>query len=106
MFDIGWQEFTLAAFVLLIVVGPKDLPKVLKLIIKAINKVKSMAFDFQKSVNEISDEIELSELKKDVKNIKNSNSLIDTKEHINELKQMTSSTKKILNKNKKSSKTS
>ena len=38
MLDIGWQEFTLVAFILLIVVGPKDLPKVLKSIFGFINK--------------------------------------------------------------------
>ena len=32
MFDLGWQEFLVIAFVLVIVVGPKDLPKVLKTI--------------------------------------------------------------------------
>ena len=36
MLDIGWQEFTLVAFILLIVVGPKDLQKFLKLILKKI----------------------------------------------------------------------
>ena len=40
MLDIGWQEFTLVAFILLIIVGPKDLPKVLKSIFKFIDKIK------------------------------------------------------------------
>lgn len=102
MLDIGWQEFTLVAFILLIVVGPKDLPKVLKLILRSINKLKSMAYDFQSSVNELSDEIELSDLKKDISKLKQKNSIIDTKEEVDELKKMTSNTKKILNKNKKS----
>ena len=102
MLDIGWQEFTLVAFILLIVVGPKDLPKVLKLILKFINKLKSMAYDFQNSVNELSDEIELSDLKKDVSKLKQKNSIIDTKEEVDELKKLTSNTKKILNKSNKS----
>ena len=42
MLDIGWQEFTLVAFILLIIVGPKDLPKVLKSIFKFIDKIKIM----------------------------------------------------------------
>ena len=40
MLDIGWQEFTLVAFILLIIVGPKDLPRVLKSIFKFIDKIK------------------------------------------------------------------
>ena len=102
MLDIGWQEFTLVAFVLLIVVGPKDLPKVIKSIFKFINKIKSMAFEFQNSVNEISDEIELSDIKKDVSNLKKTKTFIDSREEITELKKMASNSKKILNKNKTS----
>ena len=30
MFDFGWQEFMVIAFVLVLVVGPKDLPRVLR----------------------------------------------------------------------------
>jgi sec-independent protein translocase protein TatB len=53
MLDIGWQEFTLVAFILLIIVGPKDLPKVLKSIFKSIDKIKNYAYDFKSSVNEM-----------------------------------------------------
>ena len=56
MLDIGWQEFLLVAFVMLIVVGPKDLPKVLKTIMNFARKIKSMAYDFQNSVDEIANE--------------------------------------------------
>ena len=64
MLDIGWQEFTLVAFILLIIVGPKDLPKVLKSIFKFIDKIKNHAYDFKSSVNEMNEELELSELRK------------------------------------------
>ena len=40
MLDIGWQEFILVGFVLLIVVGPKDLPRVLKTIVNSVRKDK------------------------------------------------------------------
>ena len=30
MLDLGWQELMMVAFVLVLVVGPKDLPRVLR----------------------------------------------------------------------------
>ena len=84
MLDIGWQEFTLVAIILLIIVGPKDLPKVLKSIFKFIDKIKNYAYDFKSSVNEMNDELELSELRKDVLEIKKDNTISETKKTIDE----------------------
>ncbi len=103
MLDIGWQEFTLVAFILLIIVGPKDLPKVLKSIFKFIDKIRNYAYDFKSSVNEMNDELELSELRKNVSEIKKDNTILDTKttfvEAENELKNL-KKTIKPRNKNK------
>ena len=48
MFDFGWQEFLVIAFVLVLVVGPKDLPKVLKTVTKYIRNMRQMASEFHK----------------------------------------------------------
>lgn len=84
MLDIGWQEFTLVAFILLIIVGPKDLPKVLKSIFKFIDKIKNYAYDFKSSVNDMNDELELSELRNDILEVKKDNTLLETKKTISE----------------------
>ena len=84
MLDIGWQEFTLVAFILLIIVGPKDLPKVLKSIFKFIDKIKNYAYDFKSSVSEMNDELELSELRKDVLEIKKDNTILEAKKTVTE----------------------
>ena len=97
MLDIGWQEFTLVAFILLIIVGPKDLPKVLKSIFKFIDKIKNYAYDFKSSVNDMNDELELSELRNDVLEMKKDNTLVETKKTIveaeNEFKNLKNSIK-------------
>ena len=82
MLDIGWQEFTLVAFILLIIVGPKDLPKVLKSLFKFIDKIKNYAYDFKSSVNDMNDELELSELRKDVLELKKNKTYEETKKNI------------------------
>ena len=97
MLDIGWQEFTLVAFILLIIVGPKDLPKVLKSMFKFIDKIRNYAYDFKSSVNDMNDELELSELRNDVLEIKKDNTLVETKKTIveaeNEFKNLKNSIK-------------
>ena len=40
MFDLGWQEIFIIGTVTLIVVGPKDLPKLLNKIGKIFGKIK------------------------------------------------------------------
>ena len=44
MFDFGWQEFLVIAFVLVLVVGPKDLPKVLKTVTKYIRNMRPVSY--------------------------------------------------------------
>ena len=52
MFDFGWQEFMMIAFVLVLVVGPKDLPKVLRSFTKITGQVRKMAREFSKSLED------------------------------------------------------
>ena len=52
MFDIGWQELFLIGVVALIVVGPKDLPKVLRSA-AALNKARAMSREFQAGLAEM-----------------------------------------------------
>ena len=99
MLDIEWQEFVLVSFVLLIVVGPKDLPKVLKTIMNFVRKLKSMAYDFQNSVDEIAEESEINEIKNNIKKVKDSKSILSTKSEIENISQINEDTKKMVEKN-------
>ncbi len=101
MLDIGWQEFTLVAFILLIIVGPKDLPKVLKSIFTFIDKIKNYAYDFKSSVNDMNDELELSELRKGVLEINEDNTILETKKNIVELEKEFKNLKKTIKPRKK-----
>ena len=85
MLDIGFPEFLLISFVLLIVVGPKDLPKVLSSISSFIRKIKSMASQFHSSIDDLANEAEISDLRKEVNKI-DKKSLID--DHVGEIKEL------------------
>ncbi len=85
MLDIGFPEFLLISFVLLIVVGPKDLPKVLRSITSFIRKIKSMASQFHSGIDDLANESEISDLRKEVNKI-DKEYLID--DHVSEIKEL------------------
>jgi sec-independent protein translocase protein TatB len=66
MFDIGWGEFLVIGIVALIVIGPKELPGVIRTIGQAMSKLRRMASEFQGQFQEAMREAEMSELKKQV----------------------------------------
>lgn len=69
MFDLGWQEFFLIAVIGLLVVGPRDLPGVIRTVVKWIRKVRTMARDFQNSIEEVAREAELDEIRKEAQKL-------------------------------------
>jgi sec-independent protein translocase protein TatB len=70
MFDIGWQEILVIGIVALIVVGPKELPALLRTVGKYIGVIKRQAAEFRAQFDEAMRESELDKLKQDVENIK------------------------------------
>ena len=70
MFDFGWQEFMVVAFVLVLVVGPKDLPRAFKGFTKAVGKMRGMAQEFRSALMEAADQQELREVKQAIADTK------------------------------------
>jgi len=61
-----WLEFLLAAVVALIIVGPKDLPVLLRRLGQFMARVRAMASEFRASFDEMARQSELDELRKEV----------------------------------------
>jgi len=80
--DIGWSELLLIAVVAIIVVGPKDLPRMLRALGKWLAKARGMAREFQSSFDEMMRESELDELRKQVEDLKANNPLMDIKKDL------------------------
>ena len=72
MFDISWTEFLLIGVVALIVIGPKELPGVMRTMGQWTRKLRGMASDFQHQFQEAMREAELVELKKQAEDLKSS----------------------------------
>jgi sec-independent protein translocase protein TatB len=66
MFDISWSEFLLIGIVALVVIGPKELPAVMRTLGQWTRKVRSMATEFQNQFQEAMREAEMTDLKKQV----------------------------------------
>jgi len=75
MFDIGWSELLVIAVVALIVVGPKDLPGMFHTIGRFTAKLRSMARDFSRAMEDAAKESGVNEVAKDLKTMTSSKSL-------------------------------
>lgn len=62
MFGIGLPEFLLIVAVAVMVIGPKDLPRVLYTAGKMMRKFKMITADLQKSLDDVMQEGELEEI--------------------------------------------
>jgi len=66
MFDFSWSELALIAVVALVVIGPKDLPRVLRSVGIWVSKARGMAREFQSSVDQMVREAELDDVRKEI----------------------------------------
>jgi sec-independent protein translocase protein TatB len=66
MFDIGWSEMMVILVVALIVIGPKDLPRVARNVGRWVGKARAMARDFQNQLEDMAREAELDKVKQEI----------------------------------------
>lgn len=74
MFDFGYSELLIVAVVLLVVVGPKELPGLLKIIFDFVSKIKVYASELRTGVQTIANDLEIEKISKKNKNSINKNS--------------------------------
>lgn len=73
MLDIGGWEFLVVAFVLLMVVGPKELPNLLRGFTRAVRRIRSMASEFTRGMEDLASDNELGDLKSTIADVKSGN---------------------------------
>jgi sec-independent protein translocase protein TatB len=66
MFDIGWTEMAVIALVVIIFIGPKELPGVLRTLGQWVSKARAMAREFQDGLEDMARESGLDEVKKEI----------------------------------------
>jgi sec-independent protein translocase protein TatB len=69
MFDISWSHILAIYVVALLVIGPKDLPRVLRALGRWAGKARAVAREFQSSIDQMIRESELEEVRKEVEDV-------------------------------------
>ncbi len=88
MFDIGWTELLVIAIVLIVVVGPKDLPPMLRAFGKMTTNLRKMAGEFRAQFDEALKESELDDVRKTISDAQRLNPTNALRDAINPLRQM------------------
>ncbi|TPK61643.1 twin-arginine translocase subunit TatB [Mesorhizobium sp. B2-4-19] len=87
MFEVGWTEMLVIAIVMIVVVGPKDLPNMLRTFGRTTAKLRAMAADFQKQFNEALKEAELDDVKKSVDELRGLSPVAEIRKQLNPFEQ-------------------
>ena len=73
MFSLGWMEISIILIITVIVVGPKEIPTVVKFVKNFTSGIGKLSKEFKSTVNEISHLDEIKDIKKEI---------LDTKETV------------------------
>lgn len=69
--DIGWMELLVIGVVALIVVGPNDFPKMFRKLGQITGRIRGMAKEFTRAMDEAAGDTGMKDLNKDLRNIAN-----------------------------------
>lgn len=105
MLDVGWTEILVIAIVLIIVVGPKDLPQMLRTFGRMMAKMRGMASDFRQQFDEALREADLDDVRKTIGEAQKLNPLNSIRDAVNPLRQIGDEIKSDLQKATSSSST-
>ncbi len=95
MLDVGWFELFIIAVITLLVVGPKEIPRVLRTVMHWVRKIKDMAREFQSSIDDIAREAELDDIKKQLTEVQDFDLEQEIEETIDPTGEMTNTIREI-----------
>lgn len=72
---VGFEEMILLVIVAIVVIGPKDLPLMMRKFGRFTGKMRAMAFEFKQGIDELGRQAELEELRKEVADLKKATGL-------------------------------
>jgi|SRR5690242_16553130 sec-independent protein translocase protein TatB len=83
MFDLSWSHILIFLVVALVVVGPKDMPRLLRIAGQWVGKARGMANEFRKSFDEMARQSELDELRQEIENLRRERPLSELEAEMN-----------------------
>ena len=88
MLEVGWSEILVIAIILIVVVGPKDLPAMMRTFGKMMGRVRSMANEFRSQFDEAMREAELDDVRKGLGEVNKYNPASALRDAINPIRQL------------------
>ncbi len=88
MLDIGWSELLVIAVVLIVVVGPKDLPPMIRAFGKTMAGLRKMAGDFRSQFDEALKEADMDDVRQTISDVRNLNPTNSLRDAMNPLRQL------------------
>lgn len=88
MLDIGWTELLVIAIVLIVVVGPKDLPPMIRAFGKTMANLRRMAGEFRTQFDDALREADLDDVRKTIADAQSLNPANGLRDALNPLRQM------------------
>jgi sec-independent protein translocase protein TatB len=82
--DLSWSHILLVVIVALVVVGPKDLPKLMRTVGQWMGKARQMADQFRKSFDEMTRQAELDELRSELEALRARRPFADVERELNQ----------------------
>ena len=73
MFSLGWMEISIILIITIVIVGPKEIPTVIKFIKKLTSNLRNFSKEFSSTIDEITHIQEVKDIKKEI---------LDTKEAV------------------------
>ena len=98
MLDIGWTELLVIAVILIVVVGPKDLPPMIRAFGKMTSRLRKTAGEFRSQFDEALREAELDDLRKTVSDVRSLNPANAMRDALNPLREAGNEIKEDLKK--------
>ena len=98
MLDIGWGELLVIAVVLIVVVGPKDLPPMIRAFGKTMAGLRKMAGDFRTQFDEALKEADMDDVRQTISDVRNLNPTNSLRDAMNPLRQLSNEIKSDLQK--------
>ncbi len=87
MFNIGWQELLIISVVVVLILGPKELPTALNTFLKFSRKVKRISRDFLEETESILSKDDLDKVKETMRDINYNNNLTKEIDEIKNIKE-------------------
>ena len=73
MFSLGWMEISIILIITIVIVGPKEIPTVIKFVKSITSNLRKISREFSSTVDEITHIQEVKDIKKEI---------LDTKEAV------------------------